>query len=56
MLNGRYDASFPAASSQLPLITLLATPDNDQRHMSYDAAHGCGWGEAGDGSDNGLFG
>jgi dienelactone hydrolase len=40
MLNGRYDASFPLESSQLPLFHLLGTPDKDKRHMIYDAGHG----------------
>jgi dienelactone hydrolase len=40
MLNGRYDASFPLESSQLPFFHLLGTPDQDKRHVIYDAGHG----------------
>jgi eukaryotic-like serine/threonine-protein kinase len=40
MLNGRYDASFPLESSQLPLLRLLGTLVKDKRHVVYGAGHG----------------
>jgi eukaryotic-like serine/threonine-protein kinase len=40
MLNGRYDANFPAESSQLPLFRRLGTPDKDKKYVIYEAGHG----------------
>ena len=39
MVNGRYDFTFPAASSQDPLFRLLGSPERDKRHVLFDAAH-----------------
>jgi dienelactone hydrolase len=39
MLNGRYDYTFPLATSQEPYVFWLGTPKNDKRHVVYDSAH-----------------
>jgi eukaryotic-like serine/threonine-protein kinase len=39
MLNGRYDYTFPLDTSQKPFFRWLGTPENDKRHVVYDAAH-----------------
>jgi dienelactone hydrolase len=39
MVNGRYDATFPYDSSQLPLFRLLGTPAADKRHVVFDTPH-----------------
>jgi eukaryotic-like serine/threonine-protein kinase len=39
MLNGRFDYSFPTASSQEPLFKLLGTPAGHKRWILYDASH-----------------
>jgi dienelactone hydrolase len=39
MLNGRYDYTFPVDTSQKPFFRWLGTPENDKRHVVYDAAH-----------------
>jgi pimeloyl-ACP methyl ester carboxylesterase len=40
MLNGRYDATFPLESSQLPLFHFLGTPAGDKKHVIYEGGHG----------------
>jgi cephalosporin-C deacetylase-like acetyl esterase len=40
MLNGRYDDVFPLEWSQLPLFRRLGTPDEDKKHVIYEAGHG----------------
>ena len=39
MVNGRFDATFPLESSQLPLFQLLGTPANDKRHVVFETPH-----------------
>ena len=39
MLNGRYDYSFPLATSQRPFFRWLGTPEKDKRHIVTDSAH-----------------
>jgi pimeloyl-ACP methyl ester carboxylesterase len=39
MLNGRYDYTFPVDGSQKPYFRWLGTPEEDKRHVLYDAAH-----------------
>lgn len=39
MVNGRYDFTFPVASSQEPLFRLLGSSEHDKRHVLFDAAH-----------------
>ena len=39
MVNGRYDATFPVESSQLPLFGMLGTPAADKRHVVFDTPH-----------------
>jgi dienelactone hydrolase len=39
MFSGRYDFEFPVQSSQDPLFHLLGTPDNDKKHVIYEAGH-----------------
>jgi len=39
MLNGRYDQFFPLETSQLPLFRLLGTPQDQKRHVVYEAGH-----------------
>jgi hypothetical protein len=40
MVNGKYDATYPKETSQLPLFQLLGTPADDKRHRIYDGGHG----------------
>ncbi|MFN0170503.1 MAG: SUMF1/EgtB/PvdO family nonheme iron enzyme [Bryobacteraceae bacterium] len=39
MFNGRYDYTFPLATSQQPFFRWLGTPEKDKRHVVYDSAH-----------------
>jgi dienelactone hydrolase len=39
MLNGRYDYTYPLGSAQEPFFRWLGTPEQDKRHVVYDAAH-----------------
>jgi dienelactone hydrolase len=39
MVNGRYDATFPYESAQLPLFRMLGTPAADKRHVVFDTPH-----------------
>lgn len=39
MINGRYDYFFPVDNSQLPLLRMLGTPENDKRHVVFDTPH-----------------
>ena len=39
MVNGRYDATFPYDSAQLPLFRLLGTRGADKRHVVFDTPH-----------------
>jgi serine/threonine protein kinase/class 3 adenylate cyclase/formylglycine-generating enzyme required for sulfatase activity/dienelactone hydrolase len=39
MLNGRYDFVIPIETSQRPFFEMLATPDEDKRHVVYEAGH-----------------
>ena len=39
MVNGRYDATFPYESAQLPLFHMLGTPALDKRHVTFDTPH-----------------
>jgi len=39
MLSGRYDFSYPSASSQEPMFRLLGTPVEHKRRIIYEAAH-----------------
>jgi formylglycine-generating enzyme required for sulfatase activity len=39
MVNGRYDFTFPVATSQNPLFHLLGAPESDKRHVLFDSAH-----------------
>jgi dienelactone hydrolase len=39
MVNGRYDATFPYESAQVPLFRLLGTPAADKRHVVFDSPH-----------------
>jgi dienelactone hydrolase len=39
MVNGRYDATFPPESAQLPLMKMLGTPDADKRQVVFDTPH-----------------
>ena len=39
MVNGRYDATFPYDSAQLPFFRLLGTPATDKRHVVFDTPH-----------------
>ena len=39
MVNGRYDFTFPVATSQEPLFRLLGSPGENKRHVLFDAAH-----------------
>ena len=40
MLSGRYDATFPLASSQDPLFRRLGTSEKDKKHVVYEGGHG----------------
>ena len=39
MVNGRYDATFPLETAQLPLFRMLGTPAADKRHVIFDTPH-----------------
>ena len=39
MVNGRYDATFPYESAQLPLFNMLGTAAADKRHVTFDTPH-----------------
>lgn len=39
MLNGRHDYIFPLETAQLPLLTRLASPADQKRHVVFDAGH-----------------
>jgi hypothetical protein len=39
MVNGKYDATFPLETSQLPLFRLLGAPAPDKRHVAFDTPH-----------------
>jgi dienelactone hydrolase len=39
MVNGRYDATFPYESAQLPFFRMLGTPAADKRHVVFDTPH-----------------
>ncbi len=39
MVNGRYDATFPYATSQVPLFGMLGTPAVDKNHVVFDTPH-----------------
>jgi formylglycine-generating enzyme required for sulfatase activity/cephalosporin-C deacetylase-like acetyl esterase len=39
MLNGRYDSIEPVETAQLPMFRLFGTPDEDKRHVIYEAGH-----------------
>jgi dienelactone hydrolase len=39
MVNGRYDATFPYDSAQLPFFRMLGTAAADKRHVVFDTPH-----------------
>ena len=39
LVNGRYDATFPYESAQLPFFRMLGTPAADKRHVVFDTPH-----------------
>ena len=39
MVNGRFDATFPIATAQLPLFRLLGAPATDKRHVVFETPH-----------------
>jgi len=39
MVNGRYDATFPLETAQLPLFRMLGTPSADKRQVVFDTPH-----------------
>jgi len=39
MVNGRFDATFPYDSSQLPMFRMLGAPAADKRHVVFDTPH-----------------
>lgn len=39
MLNGRHDTVFPYATHQVPFFQRLGTPDDQKRHVVWDAGH-----------------
>ena len=39
MLNGRYDFAYPARRHQKPFFDLLATPDENKRHVLFETGH-----------------
>jgi dienelactone hydrolase len=39
MINGRYDATFPFETAQLPLFRMLGTPAADKRQVIFDTPH-----------------
>jgi eukaryotic-like serine/threonine-protein kinase len=40
MVNGRHDRVFPLETSQKPMFRFLGTPDQQKKHIVYDAGHG----------------
>jgi hypothetical protein len=39
MVNGRYDASFPYQTAQLPLFRALGSAPGDKRHVVFETPH-----------------
>jgi formylglycine-generating enzyme required for sulfatase activity len=39
MVNGRYDATFPLETAQIPLFKLLGAPAANKRHVQFDTPH-----------------
>jgi hypothetical protein len=39
MVNGRFDHSYPAETSQKPMFRLLGTPPKNKRHVVFEAGH-----------------
>ena len=39
MVNGRYDATFPYESAQLPFFRMLGTAAANKRHVVFDTPH-----------------
>ncbi len=39
MLNGKNDYIHPLEASQKPLLRLLGTPEQNKKHLLFDAAH-----------------
>lgn len=39
MLNGKYDVFFPLETSQIPMFTLMGTPEEDKKHYVYASGH-----------------
>lgn len=39
MLNGKYDVFFPLKTSQIPMFTLMGTPEEDKKHYIYSSGH-----------------
>ena len=39
LLVGRYDYLFPVETRQTPFMDLLGTPDEDKRHVIFEAGH-----------------
>ena len=39
LLNGQYDYIFPVETRQTPFMDLLGTPDEDKRHVIFEAGH-----------------
>ncbi len=39
MLNGRHDYLYPVQTSQLPLLRILGTREQDKKHVLFEAAH-----------------
>lgn len=39
MINGRYDATFPYESAQLPFFHMLGTPPTDKREVVFETPH-----------------
>jgi len=39
MVNGRFDATFPMVTAQLPLFRLLGAPAADKRHVVFETPH-----------------
>jgi hypothetical protein len=39
MVNGRYDATFPYESAQVPLFRMIGTAAANKRHVVFDTPH-----------------
>lgn len=39
MINGKYDYIFPMETSQKPMFELFGTPEEDKRHVQFEAGH-----------------